>query len=55
MYLKLIFIFRCGLVSLWMAGQFLQPENEVTVQEIYEQATKSNFTKHGENNDFLDL
>ena len=31
-----------------MAGQFLEPENEITVQEIYEEACENNYTKHGE-------
>lgn len=39
---------QCGLVSLWMAGQFLQPENEVTIEDIVEEATQCNYTKHGE-------
>ena len=31
-----------------MAGQFLQPENEVTIGDIVEEATQCNYTKHGE-------
>ena len=31
-----------------MAGQFLEPENEITVQEIYKEACENNYTKHGE-------
>ena len=45
---SLTFHYRCGLVSLWMAGQFLEPENEITVQEIYKEACENNYTKHGE-------
>lgn len=41
-------IFRCGIVSLWMAGQHLDPDSEIEVQDIQDQALDLHFTKHGE-------
>ena len=40
--------FRCGIVSLWMAGQFLDPSNEKDVTDIQDKAIEMRFTKHGE-------
>ena len=39
---------RCGLVSLWMAGQYLCPDNAHDVCDIYEKAQELNYTRHGE-------
>ena len=39
---------RCGLVSLWMAGQYLSPSNAHDVFDIQERAQELNYTRHGE-------
>ena len=43
-----LFYFRCGIVSLWMAGQFLDPSNDTDVADIQDKAIEMQFTKHGE-------
>ena len=43
-----LFYFRCGIVSLWMAGQFLEPSNDKDVVDIQDKAIEMQFTKHGE-------
>jgi len=39
---------QCGIVSLWMAGQFLEPSNDKDVVDIQDKAIEMQFTKHGE-------
>lgn len=39
---------QCGIVSLWMAGQFLDPSNDTDVADIQDKAIEMQFTKHGE-------
>jgi len=39
---------QCGLVSLWMAGQYLSPSNAHDVFDIQEKAQELNYTRHGE-------
>jgi len=39
---------QCGIVSLWMAGQFLDPSNDKDVADIQDKAIEMQFTKHGE-------
>jgi len=39
---------QCGIVSLWMAGQFLDPSNDKDVVDIQDKAIEMQFTKHGE-------
>jgi len=39
---------QCGIVSLWMAGQFLDPSNDKDVVDIQDKAIEMKFTKHGE-------